>query len=154
MPDWTHQVVTWLLVIAGWIIVHYLTVTRERQKEVRDEAKTICREIHELELRATNFHRSPTHDFGEAQAILSQMNRISSALASKPLSNLGVAPAEVRRFRQSVTLRNFDPRGFEPQTPDSALIRDIGLRSEQLAASVNECVARRYLDHWWQTFRP
>lgn len=152
-PRWEGQIVTWLLVAVGWVIVHYLTVTRERQKEIRELKSKVIERILDIEQRAIAFHQASSHSADEARGLLAEIERISSAISRQPLSVLSVDPKARRQFRRSVTLRNFDLSNFHPQAANSKLLSDISLAAECLTNSLEQAYAGRYLSQWWQVFR-
>lgn len=147
------QLITWLLIIAGWVIVHYLTLTRERQKEIRDLKSKIVEYILEIEKRSIAFHQSPNHNSDEARNLVAEIGRVSTAIARRPLSLLCISPRVIRQFRSGVTLKNFDPSSFQSQPATSRLLSDISLRTEALINALEEAYSRRYLHGWWQVFR-
>lgn len=147
------QVITGVLVVSGWVIVHYLTHTRERQKEIRELKSKLVDRILAVEQGAFAFHQAPHHNSDKARALVAEISRVSTAIAMQPLACLAVEPKVVRLFRSSVTLKNFEPSGFQAQSSDSALLCDISLRVEALIAAIENAYANRYLSKWWQTFR-
>lgn len=54
-PNWGN-IITWLLVFAGWVAVHFMALARERRKEKRDLAKSITAEIRDIERAAIDLH--------------------------------------------------------------------------------------------------
>jgi hypothetical protein len=40
-----HDFITWLLIIVGWLVVHFTTLKREKRKENREAAYKIVEEI-------------------------------------------------------------------------------------------------------------
>lgn len=147
------QLITWLLIVAGWVIVHYLTLTRERQKEIRDLKSKLVEHIFEIEKRSIAFHQLPNHNPDEARNLVAEIDRVSTAIARQPLSLLGISPKVIRLFRSGVTLKNFDPSSFQSQPATSRLISDISLHTEALTYALEQAYSRRYLTEWWQAFR-
>jgi len=52
---WT-QIVTWLLVIAGWLLVNHQNNIREKRKEIRTILDKIQSLLDEIEIQAVNYH--------------------------------------------------------------------------------------------------
>lgn len=148
-----NQVITWLLIVVGWVTVHYLTHTRERQKEVRELKTNLIERILEIERRSIVFHQSANYNQDEARALLAEIERVSSGISRRPLLLLALQPKVMRLFRSSITLKNFDPTSFQPQSATSKLLSDISLRTESLTAALEQAYAQRYLNAWWQAFR-
>ena len=147
------QLITWALIVAGWVTVHYLTLTRERQKEIRELKAKLVERILEIESRSISFHQASNYSQDDARSLVAEIERVSSAIARKPLSILAIEPKAVTQFRRSITLKNFDPSAFSPQSANSRLLNDISLRTEALTDALEEAYANRYLNLWWQAFR-
>ncbi|MCX7176016.1 MAG: hypothetical protein NT159_19250 [Proteobacteria bacterium] len=147
------QLITWLLIVAGWVIVHYLTLTRERQKEIRDLKSKIVEHILEIEKRSIAFHQSPNHRPDEARNLVAEIDRVITTIARQPLSLLCISPLVLRQFRSGITLKNFDPSRFQAQPSTSRLLSDISLHTEALINALEQAYAGRYLNKWWQVFR-
>lgn len=147
------QVITWGLIVVGWVTVHYLTLTRERQKEIRELKSKLVERILEIENRSIAFHQASGHNQDEARSLVAEIERVSSAIARKPLSVLAIKPRAVTQFRRSITLKNFDQSAFNTQSANSRLLNDISLRTEGLTDALEEAYANRYLHAWWQAFR-
>lgn len=146
------QIITWMLIVAGWMTVHYLTLTRERQKEIRELKSKLVERILEIECRSISFHQASNYSQDDARSLVADIERVSSAIARKPLSILAIEPKHVTQFRRSITLKNFDPTAFGTQSANSRLLNDISLRTEALIDALEEAYANRYLDLWWQAF--
>ena len=145
--------VTWLLIVTGWVVVHYLTLTRERQKEVRDLKMRLVDRILEVERRGCLFHQAAIFSPDEAGALVAEIGRISAEIARLPLSTLRVPKKAVVRFRASITLANFDLTRFQPQPATSLLLSNISLAAEGLINALEHAYDARYLSRWWQAFR-
>jgi hypothetical protein len=144
-----EQIVTWCLVVFGWVVVHCLTVKRERQKEVRDLKSLLIEKIERIEQQATEFHTSDTHDFQRAQQLIGDISRVGKQLTGLQLKCLEVAPKYIRQFRQSITSKNLDKTSFEKQTPDSPVVRDIFTASTQLIDAIESAYTSKYFAQNW-----
>ncbi len=152
MSDYSN-VVTWVLVVLGWVLVHYLTTVRERRKEVAEIVSALIDRIYELEERAVKFHSANTFDDFGARAIVTDVTRIAMDLVTPPFSVFGIAPERVKRMRQSMTYWNFEAARFSPQSATSDLIGKIGSTTDDLARAVRKKYHDRYYRHWWQFLR-
>jgi len=148
-----HPMGTWVVIVAGWIVVHFLTVTRERQKEIRDLKSRLVERILEIEKRSIDFHQAEIYSLENGSWIIAEIHRASKSLSRQPLSSLGVKPEVVKKFRQSITGRNFDLSSFVPQRSASDLVRAISACAEDLSEDVERAYASKYLTSWWQIFR-
>ena len=52
---WT-QIVTWLLIIAGWLLVNHQNNIREKRKEIRTILDKIQSFLDEIEIQAIQYH--------------------------------------------------------------------------------------------------
>lgn len=147
------QIITWGLIVVGWVTVHYLTLTRERQKEIRELKSKLVERILAIEQSSISFHQASNYSQDGARLLVAEIERVSSAIARKPLSILAIEPKAVTQFRRSITLRNFDLSRFSTQSANSRLLNDISLGTEALADALEEAYANRYLNSWWQAFR-
>lgn len=147
------QIITWGLIVLGWVTVHYLTLTRERQKEIRELKSKLIEQILQVESRAIAFHQASNYSQDEARALVAEISRVSSAINRKPLAILSIDPKTVAKFRRSVTLVNFDQSRFTSQSANGRLVTDISLHTEKLTSALEEAYAVRYLDAPWQAFR-
>lgn len=147
------QIITWALIVLGWVTVHYLTLTRERQKEIRELKSKLIERILDVESRSISFHQASNYNQDEARSLVAEIERVSSAIARKPLSILAIEPKVVTQFRRSITLKNFDQSIFTSQAANSRLLNDISLRTEALTNVLEEAYANRYLNGWRQAFR-
>ena len=122
--NWPN-VVTWLLVSAGWLVVHQATLSRERRREKREESLKFCAELRSIENLAIDFHTNAQHDALKATDLRQEVERLSRKLQRVPLSDLNIDHKLIIQFRQSVTRKNFDPHNFAPQTPESDILYGI-----------------------------
>ena len=136
--SWWLQGVTWLIVIAGWVVVHYVTLARERRKEKRDTAKQIIGNLQDLEKLAHDFHRANEFDEFAAQTVSIRTERLIKTLARNPLSELRLPYELSKELRQSITRRNMDRSTFVPQETSSEIIRDIRNATDDLIDAIEE----------------
>ncbi len=117
--------ITWLLVFAGWVIVHFATLNRDRRKEKREASKQLCSSLLELQGSALDFHTAPHCDVRRSTDLAQQVEHILLQLEKAPLNELGVPIGRRVVLRQSITRKNVDPSDFMPQQADSELMMDI-----------------------------
>lgn len=148
-----YQVVTWVLVILGWVVVHYLTVVHDRQKEIRDLKLRVIQEITEIETLAIEFHTAKDFDSSKAQKITSMIQRVSSDMTRPPLASFQNYSGVAKEFRQAITLKNFDASKFHSQQASSEIVTDISYAAEKITRALEIGYDNRYMRAWWQVFR-
>jgi len=148
-----NQIGTWLVVVTGWLVVHFFTVMRERQKEIRELKSRLVERVLEIEKRSICFHQAQSYSYENGAWLVAEIDRVSKTLSRRPLSSLAVRPEVIKRFRQSITRRNFDFTSFVPQLSNSELIFAIFAGALDLTEELEKAYESRYLDSWWQLFR-
>ncbi|MCA3132920.1 MAG: hypothetical protein ING80_07270 [Rhodocyclaceae bacterium] len=125
--DWSSwgQVVTWCLVLAGWVIVNYQNNQRERRKEQRASIDSIKKQLADLEEGAVSFHTSKEFDHATRRRLQYQIHRLSDACQRLQLCEPQTTVKPIAALRQAITLNNADPTTFVPQEPTSPLLDDI-----------------------------
>lgn len=144
---------TWGFIVAGWVVVHYLSAIRDRHKDSRDIKDKLIGRIIDLEKKAIEFHQLDQHDSQKGMEILSDIQRISSALGRAPLSLLQIETDHIKELRRAMTLHNFDQGSFKQQPADSKIFPRINLATEKLTEVIESKFSARYLTAWWQIFR-
>jgi hypothetical protein len=134
----SDDVFTWLLVISGWVVVHRMTLNRERRKEKRDIAETAIKNLIELEAEAVKFHCDDHFDAQAMNSILWKTNRLISSFNRAPMCELLLTSVSLKELRQSITLKNFDCTGFIPQSVHSRIVTDICLAVDKLIVYIEE----------------
>ncbi len=130
------NVVTWGVVVAGWVVVHRATLSRERRKEQREAVRQIVEEIKVIEATAFEFHMAEVHSQLNANALTSKIDRVIRALQRQPLSILNVPIRPLIQFRKTITIENFDATGFAAQHANSQLIYGIRSAVDDLIHSI------------------
>jgi hypothetical protein len=132
------SLVTWFLVIAGWVVVHRKTLDRERRKEKREITDAAVKKLAVLEADAIGFHRADEFDEDRREILQWETARIIRSLGRSPLSELGIAPVLLKNLRQSITLENFDRRDFSPQPAHGKIVYDIRSAVDELISKIEE----------------
>lgn len=126
-----HDFITWLLIIVGWLVVHFTTLKRERRKENREAALKIVEEIKILEGMAVRFHSSEKFVHQDCDSLIWQINRIIRKLQRPPLKYLHIRIELMTRFRQNLT-QNTDISTFSTQAHDGEVILNIHEITDEL----------------------
>ncbi|MFZ2884630.1 hypothetical protein [Nitrosomonas europaea] len=105
--------VSWLLIIGGWLFVHRATLSRERRKEKREEINNTIQEIRAIENIAIDFHNSKIFDEKAASSLTLRINRLNRKLQAPPTFNELKIPTQLMiEFRKTITLEHFDKSNF------------------------------------------
>lgn len=120
------DVVTWLLVLAGWLVVHRTELEHERRKEKREAATRIVNEVKDLEGQAIAFHSSREYSAEDSDSLTWRIVRLNRRLQRPPLNNLNIPLALMVRFKKAFTLKNTDASSFVPHEYHDELI--VGIR--------------------------
>lgn len=153
MGNELYQLITWFLVITGWVVVHYLSAVRDRQKDIRDLKLKTIQAIIDTEKLAIDFHMAANFDLGKTQQLTSMIQRISCDMTRPPLATFQNFSSVVKEFRQSITLQNFDISRFQRQQASSKIISKINYTTEQIIRALETGYDNRYMRAWWQIFR-
>lgn len=139
------QVVTWIVVIIGWYVVHRLTLKREKRKEARERIDVFLKSLHDIEEKAISFHRSDGFKGDIARALRFGIQRSISSLNRQLFSMFTINPGLLREFRHAVTYRNFEPSNFSSQPPDSPILSDIANAVDEIEEQIEKEYERIYL---------
>lgn len=110
-----NQVMTWGLVIVGWIVVSDQQYHRELIKARREKIDDLRKKLRELEELARKFHVAP-YDVDLAHCIMRLMTSVSmelSLLLKEKIIGIGTVNDMVS-LRQSITAENFDMSSHQP----------------------------------------
>ena len=151
--SWLPGIIGLILIVVGWVIVHHLTVVRERRREILDLKDRLVDRIVDVESRAIAFHEASAFVPTAARDLVSSVTRIAFDIAEPPFSWFQINPGLVVQFRRSVTYRNFDSSRFRSQPADSKVILALSIAAEELARAINHAYFDRYFARWWQAFR-
>lgn len=153
MGNELYQLITWFLVITGWVVVHYLSAVRDRQKDIRELKLKTVQAIIDAEKLAIDFHTAGSFDLGKTQQLTSMIQRISTDMTRHPLATFQNYSSMVKEFRQAITLQNFDISRFQRQQASSKIISNINYATEQIIRALETGYDNRYMRAWWQIFR-
>ncbi|MDP1559250.1 MAG: hypothetical protein Q8K59_08835 [Nitrosomonas sp.] len=138
--DW-KDIITWLLVIVGWFIVHIVTMSRERLKENRDAALRIVEEIRRVEEISVEFQTSTEFSDEKYDLLVWRISRIAMAIYRPPLKHLQISTDIVIKFRQNLTM-NTDKSKFVTQSHNEEIIKNIHEATDNL---ISEIEVQKYI---------
>lgn len=134
-----------LLVVLGWIIVNIQNNHRETRKEIRASIDRIYKALEEVEKSAIQFHVTEEWDDFKAMTIQTNIGRLTRS--TRITGNaLGInLDEECKKFRQAVTLNNFDKSSHQAVPHDSNIINKIVTTSEQIYVALEKKFYANYL---------
>ncbi|MCX7091894.1 MAG: hypothetical protein NTY50_00365 [Methylobacter sp.] len=142
---WT-QIVTWLLVISGWLLVNHQNNVREKRKEIRTILDKTQSFLDEVEIEAIKYHTSQESSDLAFQLKRSLNQKLRNRLDILALRNLNIEKCypHLKKLRQAVTLENFDTSSFKPQNLEDDVIKNIWLAKDKLSQELEKSFATRY----------
>jgi hypothetical protein len=91
-----HQSVpTWLIVVAGWFVVHHLSQKRDQRKEARERVDQLVSAILSIEERAVRFHQSDSYQGDVARSLLFDIQRIIAKLKRHPFGSFVISAEQL-----------------------------------------------------------
>lgn len=128
--------IPWVLVLLGWIIVHHLTLNRDRRKEKRAIADQIIEKLQNLEVLTVNFHTSNAFDALKAEEISLNIERVIRSIQRTPMDEIVVPTSYLVCLRQAMTRKNFDISDFITQSQGSEILRNIRVVVDDLISQI------------------
>ncbi len=129
-------------IFLGWVVVHYLSVRREKEKEKRQLAEKTIGLIEELEKIAIDYH---LHD-GRLEASETDIWRlfaqIERYLSRMRLDRNKDETLYLIALRQAIMYENFGPDYHGPQMKDSKIIREIRVAADKIIAFLDTFVIK------------
>lgn len=116
--------VGWVLIVIGWVIVHYLTSWRELNKIKADLAVKLVQKIVDLEKRVVEYHCGESRNEFEEIGILTDFSEVSADIPFVGCDSEQVSTAFVE-FKKKALLQNFRTKQFERQELVGSLILDV-----------------------------
>lgn len=120
------DLITWLLVILGWMVVSDQQVNRERAKNAESRFSALREVLRDIEKRAIHFHTS-AYSKNDSQGLLrsvNQLTREASYLHKHRLIGLGTSQ-DSGEIRKVITYRNFDKSQHKTLSISDALVQGI-----------------------------
>ena len=137
MSAW-QLLVTWVLVLGGWYVIHLATLSRERRKERRDAAKLATDALSNLAVEAREFHSASTFDPDKLDLLIYKTQRIIRSLQRMPLRDLDLSILKMVRLRKSISLTNTDSSSFATQNTLSPFLLEIRAATDELIDAIEE----------------
>lgn len=131
LPVITDRVIPWLLIVIGWVVVHYLSRHRDLAKRRRDFCSETRKLIEEIERQSIEYHTSTTRLHELEKAIKQSLDRLERRINVQK-AHLGITTQEMIHFRQIVTASNFETAQFSQQETYGKLINSISAQANEL----------------------
>jgi hypothetical protein len=128
-------VITLVISVFGWVIVHFLSARRDRKKEWREFARATAAYVDEIEKHAVIYHTNPERDIALEKKLKADIDYLDKRIE---IIKRHLSFADIFLYRIAITLENFETKGFASQPVDSNIIRDIGLSGNQLRDNLYE----------------
>ncbi len=131
-----------ILLLVGWVVVHRLSVKREKDKEKRQLGEKIIGIVEELELTAKAYHTRSGRLEVDEEKIWSSLAKIERGLQRMHLARNIQDNMHIIRLRMAITYKNFGNDPFEKQSEDSKLIANITIAAEEMISFIDDSVIR------------
>lgn len=141
--DWA-DIVTWVLVLGGWGVVHLTDLSHERRKEKREAVARIIDEIKDIESNAVAFHSSESHCAQASNSLTWRVGRLNRCLQRPPLNSLNIPLPLMVRFKRALILKNTDASSFVSQANYGELIVDIRQITDDMIEAVEAARDRKF----------
>lgn len=119
------SILTWLVVLIGWYVVHNKTLERDRRREKREACRQLCEALEKLQEAALDFHTSNQFSLRNSTDLGYFVEQVVLSLQGKPIDELKLPRSKIIAIRQKITGRNVDLSDFTSQAADSEIIMDI-----------------------------
>lgn len=139
------QVVTWILVIAGWLIVNYQQNERETRKDIRAKLDSLCKKLEQIESNAYFYHTS-TRDMQLGLQIRRSIQRLWPEIERLDLISTDTLNRLVVDIRRSITLENFDSRDHTVLGSDHDILAKIASGIGNLESLLEKNYSKRYFN--------
>lgn len=119
------QIVTWILVIVGWVVVNRQHNQRETRKELRAQLDKVRDTVFKIEGLSETYHTDESPSGSDAKQIKILIQRVGAAIDRLMLLESREAQKRIIALRQAITLHNFDTRVHKAQGQSSEIIANI-----------------------------
>lgn len=134
---------TLVTVVTGWIVVNWQNNNREERKEVRSSLSEALEEIINLEDVSSEYHTGSSREISAEKEITKKITRLSSKVRHLRFESPRINKLFIK-FKQSMTLDNFETNRFSTQDLDSEILELISMYSEQLQDELEAEFSRSY----------
>lgn len=130
--EWVGPLISWGLVIVGWLVINTQHNTRETRKEIRAALNDLYEMLNEIEDDAYKYHTGP----GDPVLSRKIKRRVGQIFTRINLAFKNAVECrcsyEVATFRKAVTLHNFDTAVHKPLNQTDPVFEEITASRERL----------------------
>ena len=132
------NIITWLLIIAGWWIVHALHELRNFRSSLRQLAVEIRESASDLRKKAYDYHTSPQHNDELSGDIKSDLKRLAALCRFlQPVHSEKEINQRIKYLRRSITSENFDsPVNHRKLDANDPVLANIDVATDDLISFV------------------
>lgn len=144
MSDSVAQIVSWLLIISGWLVINRQHNQREDRKELRTQLDKLIALLISLEGDAISYHLANEIESSSARNIKVKLKRVSHSVRHLSLGKVTDVNRRVISLRRAITLENFDTVHHTPQDPRSDLVDAINHSLDELVNYLEDAFRQKY----------
>ena len=140
------QVITWALVILGWLLVNHQNNLREKRKEVRSLLDKTQELLDSIEAQAIEYHTvQETNDLAfRIKRALSQKIKYRLEVLHLRSLDLGSCNSYLKELRRAITLKNFDSANYQKIDISDQIVKGIWLSKDRLSQELERCFSKKY----------
>lgn len=137
------QIVTWLLVIAGWMIVNYFADKRETRKEARGAIDNAKKDVIKISALAVEYFTTQKHELAQdvkwtLDVLGIELARLKKFLDSSVVERFG-------EFHDECTGEDFESAQRRIHDHNSMVVRRIHVARNRLLAELERHFVRHYI---------
>jgi len=137
------DIITWLLVITGWVIINHQQNIRETRKELRSNLDEIKLSLISIEKKSIKYHMNDI-DASLASEIKLSISRVSTEIKLLALLDKETQKTLIKTFRQAITLNNFDADNHVSYNYGSELILEISSTVDEISIALEQTFRNKY----------
>lgn len=145
-----YRIVTWLLVITGWLVVARVHETRIQKSDLQEKADKLLQLVEEVQIDAVTFYTRPGNQDGQDEErvkILARLSRIGHKAGLIVGSSAHKIFSLVAEYRKVITIEEFEDKSRETYRIGhpriSKIIDAAHSLSEEIQRSLERTVNRR-----------
>lgn len=142
--SWLAQPISWILIVAGWMVVNSQNNRRETRKEVRASLLELYKLLDDIEDAAYEYHTTDG-DAGEARKIVRAIQQIAPRIIMArrgPIKFQYTKP--LATFRKAITFENFDTSKFERKQAEDPFFDAIAAAKRELITALELAYSQAY----------
>lgn len=134
--------ITITVTFLGWLVVHILTIKRDKDKEFRDFCRETILYIQTIEKEAIEYHSSKIRHQNMEAALKADIAflDVRFMFIQKTDPNF---KNQISFFRSAITLNNFESANFSQQVSTSKILSDIIYHSRLLREDIYHSIYKK-----------